>query len=490
MLFISAERGFLRDGCARWLGRRRQRKFLPQKIPQLSLATIHSWSSLTYPKLASVLLRHFVSEEEIIEEDWNALFSTCFSDFLDPVIDYTPIDDSITVVDLSRGPSLAFKDLGMQCLTAVMDFFLKRRKAKLTLLVGTSGDTGPSAMIALKNKPSMNIIVLYPAHGVSAPQEAQMLAYDLRLPSAKCFGVEGNSDELDEVIESVFLDNSLRNKFHLGTVNSVNVLRLLAQVVHFFHLYLRAKSLNSSIEHVHVSIPSGAAGHLTASVIAKLMGLPLKNILVGTTVENDILYGMLERGLIQRKTVAPTLASAMDISVPYNIERLLFLASQKDKELTKSAMLHLREGIDFQLPENIQAWFSSHGLLPFRVSKEEILETIKFTHINGGTVQDPHTSVGIKAAQLWHSQQHFEVGIVYCMGCACPLKFIDTIELALGREEAAAAIDSIVSTNMHAKNLHENMSNIGRLRATKRLNFEKHGQRSWQERLVSEIEHI
>ena len=456
--------------------------YLPREIPELTLPSLLEMKHLSYPDLARSVLRLFVSVDEIPERDWGSLFEQCYDQFLDPVIDYSPLED-LTVVDLSRGPSLAFKDLGMQCLCSVLDYLLRRRDASRTILVGTSGDTGPSAMVALKDKPSMKIIVLYPLGRVSEEQEAQMLSFDACLENARCFGVEGTSDELDVPIETVFKDYEFRKTHPLGSVNSVNVLRLLAQVVHFFHIFLQEVKRSPDSSAIEVAIPSGAAGHLTAAVIAKLMGVPITRIVVGTNA-NDVLHRMLTQGNISREqAVQRTLASAMDITIPYNIERLLYLAT-KDVNVVSSTMSSLRSGVPTTLSSDTLAWFAEMGIVSARVSDEEILETMRWTHHSQRRVQDPHTAVGIAAARRLR-QVHPSPLSMYCMGCANAAKFSDTLSSALGPDEAKKALQSLGSDNAHVRAMLMQTSRIQELRMRAREVFS--AGEDWPSHLKSEI---
>ena len=456
---------------------------LPADIPSIPLPTILRWKSLPYPSLARIILRYFVSPDEISDDDWTRIFDHCYDHFLNPVVDYAHLE-GLTVADLSRGPSLAFKDLGMQCLCSVLDFFLQRRSTTMTVLVGTSGDTGPSAMVALKGRLSMNIIVLYPLGRVSEEQEAQMLSYDADSVNARCFGVEGTSDELDAPIEAVFRASEFRRKHVLGSVNSVNVLRLLAQVVHFFDMYLHEVRSTSESAEIDVAIPSGAAGHLTAAVIAKLMGLPIARMIVSTNA-NDILHRMLTQGrLVREDKVQRTLASAMDISVPYNIERLLFLASKGDVHTVRGIMDSLRQGQPTTIPTNVVQWFKDIGMESMRVSDDEILETIRWTHFAQNSVQDPHTAVGIAAARRLQSAAP-SIRAMYCMGCANPAKFGGTLVQALGAEEAEKAKEVLGRRSIHAQALLTSVSQLPSLRLTARKSFCR-GE-DWETMLKEEI---
>lgn len=300
-------------------------------------------------------------------------------------------------------------------------------------------------MYALGGKSSINCIVLYPIDHVSAEQEMQMLHCNSIYSNTRCFGVCGSSDELDAPIEQVFKDTTYKNTHSLGSVNSVNILRLLAQIVHFFSSYFHAIHTNSTnCSHIHVSIPSGAAGHLTAALIAKTMGLPIQSIIVATN-SNDILYRFILTGILQKKNITSTYANAMDISVPYNIERILYLASNRDIVSTKEAMDCLRGGKEFTASQHIRDYLTSMNVVAYTATDDEILRTIRLTH-SYGLMQDPHTCVGIHAALSFMQSTPVTPNLpnaallvpIYCMGCASPVKFRETIRVALGGAAAEA----------------------------------------------------
>ena len=497
--------------------------FLPAFVPAVDIHTLRSWIDFDYKQLVKTILRYFISEDEIDEDNWNKLIDDiCYQDFLNPIITYdeTPIiisddgstENTVHIVDLARGPSLAFKDFGMQCLCAIMDFFLKRKAKKLTIIVGTSGDTGPSAMIAVKNKPNMNLIVLYPLNRISREQEVQMLSFDESIPNAKCFAVEGTSDDLDVPIETLFKDTHFKSTYGIGSVNSVNILRFLAQIVHFFHIYLHSLRCNTnataaasssipsqSASNLTISIPSGAAGQLTACIYAKLMGVPIANIIVATN-SNDILFNFFVNFQLSSTKNIPvkhTLANAMDIGVPYNLERVIFLATKGDTIRTRYYMDVLRGNettlSHLELGTDMKQWIVSMGITAYSVPDESIQEMIRHTHYIARNVQDPHTSVGLFAAkQFIINQSSLNIGDksnVYCIKCANPIKFMDIVSAALSSDIGAnEAKQLIVKDNYHAAELADRMEGLIGLRSRSRMRF-VNGE-NWVDRLKVEVIHF
>lgn len=270
----------------------------------------------------------------------------------------------------------------------------------MTLIVGTSGDTGPSALEACRGAENLSCIVLYPNGNVSSVQEWQMLRCHAECNNAHVVVVDGSSDDLDVPCEAALRDQELKAVHNLGTVNSVNIVRLIMQTCHFFHAYL---SLPTTPPQLDVCIPSGAAGHLTACVLAKTMGLPLRHIVVATN-QNDVLSIMVNEGVLARKErVVATNSNAMDIQVPYNFERLLFLLTEGDAEAVRTWVQMVHRGERVELPETVRNGFRDLGLKAVSIGQGaaefEVLHTIRHVYGAVGYVLDPHTAVGVAAVR-------------------------------------------------------------------------------------------
>jgi threonine synthase len=251
----------------------------------------------------------------------------------------------------------------------------------------------------------------------------------------------------------------------------------------FLHQYKTSEGQHCS--QVSVSIPSGAAGHLTAAVIAKLMGVPIVNIIVATNA-NDILVRLLNSGVLSRSRsveVTKTHASAMDIAVPYNLERLFHLAAKGNIEYTSVAMAALRAGRDWDIGTDVKTWFEHVGIVAHSVSDADIITAIRFSH-EFGSVQDPHTAVGISAARFMLSSGTCHLP-VYCMGCASAVKFVNVVRLALG-SEADKAMRRIESINKHAAALRSYNTLLPSLLLSARPKFVE--TEDWVARLQHEIE--
>ena len=256
--------GWASDGGMLW----------PETIPRVSAATLHAWRALSYPALAAAILKLFISADDadFTHAEVDALCAGAFGRFgsADVVELSTSLPTSVTgdrsvrVAELWHGPTLAFKDLGMAILGRVLSHLLRRRGRRLTLLVGTSGDTGSSAIEAVRGLPNLSIFVLYPLQGyasITPVQERQMTAVAEIESNVHVYGVEGSSDDLDVPMEACFADKQFKARHSLGSVNSVNVVRLIVQTVHYFYAYLRAAPPGATAA-VEFAVPCGAAGPL------------------------------------------------------------------------------------------------------------------------------------------------------------------------------------------------------------------------------------
>ncbi|XP_043773775.1 threonine synthase-like 2 isoform X2 [Cervus elaphus] len=289
--------------------------YMPEELPQLSRETLREWSMLSYPSLVKELCSLFIGPELIPRDDLNDLIDRAFSRFRHrEVVHLSRLRNGLNVLELWHGVTYAFKDMSLCCAAQFLQYFLQKRKRHITVVVGTSGDTGSAAIESVHGAKNVDIIVLLPKGHCTKIQELQMTTV-LR-DNVHVFGVEGNSDELDEPIKTVFADVAFVKKHNLMSLNSINWSRVLVQIAHHFFAYFRcAPSLDTHpLPPVEVVVPTGAAGNLAAGCIAQKMGLPIH--LVVAVNSNDIIHRTIQWGDFSlSKAVKPTLASAMDIQL-------------------------------------------------------------------------------------------------------------------------------------------------------------------------------
>ncbi|XP_057353007.1 threonine synthase-like 2 isoform X3 [Manis pentadactyla] len=327
--------------------------FMPEELPQLSRETLHQWSTLSYPGLVKELCILFIGPELIPRDDLNCLIDQAFSRFHHrEVVHLSRLRDGLNVLELWHGVTYTFKDLALSCTAQFLQYFLQRRKQHVTVVVGTSGDTGSAAIESVQGTENVGIIVLLPKGLCTKIQELQMTT--VLKENVRVFGVEGNSDELDKPIKAVFADVAFVKKYNLMSLNSINWARILVQTAHHFFAYFQcAPSLEMHpLPPVEVVVPTGAAGNLAAGCIAQRMGLPIH--LVVAVNSNDILHRTIQWGDFSlSKAVKTTWASAMDIQVPYNMERIFWLLSGSDSQVTRALMEQFERTQSLSLPAEL-----------------------------------------------------------------------------------------------------------------------------------------
>ncbi|XP_032033284.1 threonine synthase-like 2 isoform X9 [Hylobates moloch] len=325
------------------------------ELPQLNRETLCQWSTLSYPGLVKELCALFIGSELIPKDDLNDLIDRAFSRFRHrEVVHLSRLRNGLNVLELWHGVTYAFKDLSLSCTAQFLQYFLEKREKHVTVVVGTSGDTGSAAIESVQGAKNMDIIVLLPKGHCTKIQELQMTT--VLKENVHVFGVEGNSDELDEPIKTVFADVAFVKKHNLMSLNSINWSRVLVQMAHHFFAYFQCTpSLDMHpLPLVEVVVPTGAAGNLVAGYIAQKIGLPIR--LVVAVNRNDIIHRTVQQGDFSlSEAVKSTLASAMDIQVPYNMERVFWLLSGSDSQVTRALMEQFERTQSVNLPKELHS---------------------------------------------------------------------------------------------------------------------------------------
>jgi threonine synthase len=324
---------------------------------------------------------------------------------------------------LFHGPTFAFKDVALQFLGNLFECFLDKRNHPLRIIGATSGDTGSAAIHGLRGKKGVDVFMLHPKGRVSPMQELQMTT--VLDPNIHNLAIEGTFDDAQAIVKALFNDQDFKKKYYLGSVNSINWARILAQIVYYFYAWFQVAKDDS--EQVSFVVPTGNFGNVLAGFYAKRMGLPIDKLVIGTN-ENDILHRFFSKGEYHRTELKETYSPSMDIQISSNFERYLFdLAGNSAEKLQHWMEEFDRSGkltIEGELLKNAQKDFVSA-----RVGDEEIVRTIRDFHQQTGYLLDPHTAVGVKAAEKTELQTP-----VICLACAHPAKVGETVRTALGPE--------------------------------------------------------
>jgi threonine synthase len=343
------------------------------------------------------------------------------------------------MVELFHGPTFCFKDFGMQAVIHILSFFSNKRNKKIKLIVSTTGDTGPACAFAVSAaaNPNLNLLVHFPKDQISAFQRKQMTT--LNSPYVEVVSFEGGGDDMDLPIKNILKEK--RNDFDFCGVNSYNIGRPLIQMIHFLWTYLRVAEQNQielgdQNQPVDIIIPTGAMGNIAAAYMIKRCGVPIGKLCAGVNI-NDITDRVIQSGKFYKsERMEKTLSEAINIQVPYNFERLLYYLSDQNHNIVKSWMKAMEETTKLDLGETwlerLQNDFSSA-----KVTDDEMCKCIAKTREEYNYFIDPHTAVGLKAAEKlgYHLKGGRNCHNPFAIMCtASPCKFQESVTIAIGEE--------------------------------------------------------
>ncbi|MDC0887863.1 threonine synthase, partial [Porticoccus sp.] len=293
--------------------------YVPEKIPNFSKEEISSWSDLTYEELAFKIMSPFI-DGEVPDDDLRLLIKKTYSTFRHKAI--APLVQTARnefILELFHGPTLAFKDFALQFLGNLMDYVLKKRNQRVVVMGATSGDTGSAAIEGCRHSKHLDIFILHPHNRVSEVQRRQMTT--VLQDNVFNIALDGNFDDCQNMVKNSFSDQTFLPKDRqLVAVNSINWVRIMAQIVYYFYAGL---ALNSPHRRVSFSVPTGNFGDIFAGYLAKQMGLPIDQLVIATN-SNDILHRCISNNDLSIKTLVQSLSPSMDIMVSSNFERMLF----------------------------------------------------------------------------------------------------------------------------------------------------------------------
>uniref|UniRef100_A0A7S4HJ21 Threonine synthase N-terminal domain-containing protein n=1 Tax=Odontella aurita TaxID=265563 RepID=A0A7S4HJ21_9STRA len=411
--------------------------YVPERMPSVPPATLESWSSLSFQELAVEVLLLFAGE---------CISATELRDIVDRSFDKFTAGDVVPVVnidgyhvaELFHGPTLAFKDFGQQVLCKVLDFFAMRAGRSSTLVVSTTGDTGPAAIHGCLGSSSLSIVVTYPKGQISDIQRRQMTT--VNVPNVAVSAFEGSGDDMDRPIKRMTTDRAFKEAHGVTSVNSINIGRITVQVVHYFWAYLRSidRIEGATIgQPLHFAIPTGAMGNVTAGVFAQRMGCPIAAFGCGVNA-NNILHRAVAHGTFHQRPMVRTLSEAINIGVPYNFERVLYFLTEGDTAAVSAMMAEVDAppAAALTLPAPILAKLRN-TVHAATIEDETMLETIRSYWRDHSYLLDPHSAVCLAAASVLglpknstcSARKGFSVGTV-CLSTAHPCKFEEALASA------------------------------------------------------------
>ena len=410
---------------------------VPEAMPQLTLEQIEDWRALSYPELAVEVLSLFASDIPGTELERMCQAAYSSQNFVsEQIVPLTPISDAVTLVGLSEGPTLAFKDMAMQYLGQSMEYALRKQGSVLNIVGATSGDTGSAAEYALRGKEGISVFMLSPQGRMSDFQRAQM--YSLTDENIHNIAIEGVFDDCQNLLKALSGDLAFKREHHLGTVNSINLGRISAQVVYYFWAWLRSSdALDTESRETHrvsFTVPSGNFGNILSGHYARVMGLPIHRLVLAAN-ENNVLDEFFRTGVYRPRGAADTYLTSspsMDISKASNLERFIFDLLGRDPERLAAAWRTLDETGELDLSAEQPRFAAEFGLVSGTSTHADRVETIREVHEASGIVIDPHTADGVRVASA-----HLDSEVpMLVLETAKPEKFPEIVAEAIG--EAAA----------------------------------------------------
>ena len=392
--------------------------FIPEKLKKFDKNELEKLSTLDYKSLAFNIIKLFTGDF-ISEKDLKNLIDKSYSNFREPEVIKIKKFSKNFLLELYHGPTLAFKDIAMQLIGNFYEYYLQKNIKKINIIVATSGDTGAAAINAIKGKKNINIFVLHPNNRISSVQRRLMTTTEEK--NVFNIAIDGNFDDCQNLVKSMFSDTSFANSINMSGVNSINWARIIAQTIYYFYSYFKIGKKNISF-----SVPTGNFGDVYAGYVAKQMGLPVNKFIVATN-QNDILHRAISSGDYKSNRVEETISPSMDIQVASNFERLLYDLYGKSSEKMKSIMMSIKENsfkIDKDILINLQNIFTSESL-----NEIEILNTIKEFYKKNKIIIDPHTAIGVGAVEKLNLSE------VVVLATAHPSKFPIAIEKAIAKKE-------------------------------------------------------
>jgi len=405
---------------------------VPSFFPQVSAKTLESWYGMDFQSIAFEVMSLYIPSDQVSAEELRSIISRSYGTFrhddITPIVKSGPEGTGPVILELFHGPTFAFKDVALQFLGNLFEHFVSKEGENITILGATSGDTGSSAIYGLRGKKGVEVFILFPEGRVSPIQERQMTTVPDE--NIHCIAVEGTFDDAQAIVKACFNDEKFRHQVQLGAVNSINWARILAQIVYYFYSYIRVVPKGSD-KKISFSVPTGNFGDILAGYYAKRMGLPTDQLIVATN-ENDILHRFFSKGeYFRAPKVTETVSPSMDICISSNFERFLYHMCDEDATVLAALMK------DFESTGKLSASGEylkkcQNEMLSARLSKQEILGTIKDNYAKHHYLLDPHSAIGVGAAEKLRQEGKLTSSAMVCLACAHWGKFTDAVSEAVG----------------------------------------------------------
>ena len=392
--------------------------FIPLNIKKFDESKMNSLKKLNYIDLATEII-YLYTGDFLSKKELNEIVNKSYSNFREKDVVKIVDLNQLKILELFHGPTLAFKDIAMQLIGNMYEHLLKSNNKTINIVVATSGDTGAAAIDAIKGKSNLNIFVLHPNNRISSVQRKIMTTVEEK--NVFNIAIDGNFDDCQNIVKQMFSDLEFSKSINMSGVNSINWARIIAQAVYYFYAHFKLEKDNISF-----SVPTGNFGDVFAGYLAKKMGLPIDKLIVATN-ENDILHRAITKGDYISKEVRETLSPSMDIQLASNFERLIYYVNNSNSEKTAEIMKKVKKN-SYQIEKRdldiIQKDFLSESC-----NEKETLGIIKKNYEENGVVLDPHTAIGVGAAQK------LSLNNCVVLSTAHPCKFPDATNNAINKHE-------------------------------------------------------
>ncbi len=408
---------------------------IPEEYPKISPAKLETWRGLNYPDLAFEIISNF--SDDIPVADLRSIIERTYTSKIFQSEEITPLktlEPGLHILSLSNGPTLAFKDIAMQFLGNLFEYVLTRTGEELNILGATSGDTGSSAEYAMRGRSRIRVFMLSPQGKMTHFQTAQMFSLqDLNIFN---ISIRGVFDDCQDIVKTISNDPLFKKKYHIGTVNSINWVRIAAQVVYYFKSYFAATHSNN--QYVSFSVPSGNFGNICAGHVAFMMGLPIRRLILATN-ENDVLNEFFLTGCYRPRTTAEiqhTSSPSMDISKASNFERFIFDLTGRNAAKVRELWQAVDSGRAFDIAGTLLWEKVTKSCITSGTSNHEArMDTIRKIYEKYDVLVDTHTADGLKVGLEYREK---DVPLI-CMETALPAKFSESIIEAIGSKPSPPA---------------------------------------------------
>lgn len=462
--------------------------FVPSSIPKFSGAFLDECSLLTFQQIAVKIMREYISETEVPTADLEKLVQKSYSTFRSPEV--TPLNaidakNGVYLLELFHGPTYAFKDVALQFLGNLFEYFLVRRNATktadqerdtITVVGATSGDTGSAAIYGLRGKKDVSVFILYPTGRISPIQEEQMTTVEDA--NVHTLSVKGTFDDCQDIVKQIFGDKEFNDKYHVGAVNSINWARILAQMTYYVYSFYQLKKQLGGDAKIRFVVPSGNFGDILAGYYAKEMGLPVDKLIIATN-ENDILDRFMKTGRYEKAAdatvpaeVKATYSPAMDILISSNFERLLWYLVRENMAAGDDAkagailnewMVQLKTTGSVVAPEAVVA-AARRDFDSEKVTDSETAATIKKVYHNHPDkyVLDPHTAVGVTTTyrHIERDAARGQSAKYISLSTAHPAKFAEVVNLSLEGVDGYSFEKDVLPDELRALSAKEKRLNL------------------------------